>query len=403
MMNNLTQVRLEPATPLSAGRRRSARIRHKMIHGSIVIAAIALVAAVGVAIQQSLMARGISFSFDYLSRSSQFNMSEGFAIAWQGWWPVFAEVTSTSTNLQMLTAGLFNTIKVVILAIIFSTLVGVVFGVARLSTNWLIRQCAFIVVEFVRNTPLLIQVVFWYFAFFLQLAPVTDAANVETWFVFGQSGLFLPLPQISGGSTSGALALVVLAITFLLAACFSRLSSSLRWSMLTAGILAATGSYAAGFRIELALPIVGRFGATGGIQLSAEMSAILTAIIVNSTAYIAEIVRGAIEGLPKGQWEAAASVGLSRRHTIRDIILPQVFRIILPSLANRYISLTKDTSLGIAIGFPDLFNVSGTVANQSGHSLETVVIVMAVYLLLSWVISAIIGYANARVTLEGAR
>ncbi|MBB4116516.1 general L-amino acid transport system permease protein [Rhizobium sp. BK226] len=401
MMNNLTQVRLEPATPLSAGRRRSARIRHKMIHGSIVIAAIALVAAVGVAIQQSLMARGISFSFDYLSRPSQFNMSEGFATAWQGWWPVFTEVTSASTNLQMLTAGLFNTIKVAILAVIFSTLVGVVFGVARLSTNWLIRQCAFIVVEFVRNTPLLIQVVFWYFAFFLQLAPVTDAANVESWFVFGQSGLFLPLPQISGGFV--ALALVLAAIAFLLAACSSRLSSNLRWSMLAAGILAATTSYAAGFRIELALPIVGRFGATGGIQLSAEMSAILTAIIVNSTAYIAEIVRGAIEGLPKGQWEAAASVGLSRRDTIRDVILPQVFRIILPSLANRYISLTKDTSLGIAIGFPDLFNVSGTVANQSGHSLETVVIVMAVYLLLSWIISALISYANARATLEGSR
>ncbi|MGZ2433812.1 general L-amino acid transport system permease protein [Rhizobium pisi] len=401
MMNNLTQVRLEPATPLSAGRRRSARIRHKMIHGSIVIAAIALVAVVGVAIQQSLMARGISFSFDYLSRPSQFNMSEGFATAWQGWWPVFAEVTSASTNLQMLTAGLFNTIKVAILAVIFSTLVGVVFGVARLSTNWLIRQCAFIVVEFVRNTPLLIQVVFWYFAFFLQLAPVTDAANVESWFVFGQSGLFLPLPQISSGF--GGLALVVAAIAFLLAACSSRLSSTLRGSMLAAGILAATASYAAGFRIELALPIVGRFGATGGIQLSAEMSAILTAIIVNSTAYIAEIVRGAIEGLPKGQWEAAASVGLSRRDTIRDVILPQIFRIILPSLANRYISLTKDTSLGIAIGFPDLFNVSGTVANQSGHSLETVVIVMAVYLLLSWIISALISYANARATLEGPR
>ncbi|WP_051447494.1 ABC transporter permease subunit [Rhizobium leguminosarum] len=402
-MNKLTQVRLEQATPLSTGRRRSARIRHKIIHGSIVIAAIVLVAAVGVAIQQSLAGRGISFSFDYLLRPSQFNMSEGLAPAWQGWWPMFAEASSASTNLQMLAAGLFNTIKVAFLAIIFSTLVGVAFGVARLSTNWLIRQCAFIVVEFIRNTPLLIQVVFWYFAFFLQLSSVTDAANVESWFVFGQSGLFLPLPQIADGSTSGAVTLVVVAIGFFLAACSSRLSPGLRWTMRGAGILAAGTSYLAGFRIELALPIVGRFGATGGIQLSAEMSAILTAIIVNSTAYIAEIVRGAIEGLPKGQWEAAAAVGLSRRDTIRDVILPQVFRIILPSMANRYISLTKDTSLGIVIGFPDLFNVSGTVANQSGHSLETVVIVMAVYLLLSWIISALISHANGRVTLEGAR
>ncbi|UCI22995.1 ABC transporter permease subunit (plasmid) [Mesorhizobium sp. B2-1-8] len=402
-MNNLTQMRLEPVAPPSEWRRRAARIRHKVIHASVVIAALAIVALAGVAIQESLAERGISFSFGYLSRPSQFNVSEGFATAWQGWWPAFADVSSASTNLQMLTAGLFNSIKVALLAIIFSTIIGVVFGVARLSTNWLVRQLAFIVVEFVRNTPLLIQVVFWYFAVFLRLAPVTDAANVEKWFVFGQSGLFLPSPHLSEGAEPVSVVLVVLAIGLMLVACSPRLSSGRRWVLLGAGIVAAGAGFATGFGMDLALPVIGRFGATGGIQLSPEMSAILIAIIVNSSAYIAEIVRGAIEGLPKGQWEAAAAVGLSRRDTVRDVILPQVFRIILPSLANRYISLTKDTSLGIAIGFPDLFNVSGTVANQTGHSLETVLLVMAIYLLLSWVISAFVNFMNSRVVLEGAR
>ncbi|WP_244429879.1 ABC transporter permease subunit [Rhizobium leguminosarum] len=374
-----------------------------MIHASVVIAAIAIVALTGVAIQQSLAERGIAFSFGYLFRPSQFNVSEGFAAVWDGWWPALVQVTSDSTNLQMLTAGLFNTIKVALLAILFSTVIGVIFGVARLSTNWLIRQIAFAIVEFVRNTPLLIQVVFWYFAFFLRVPPVTDAANVEKWFVFGQSGLFLPLLQISDGVDSGTVVLIALAIALMILACWPRLSLGRRWVLFGAGAVAAAAGYATGFRMDLALPLVGRFGATGGLQLSPEMSAILIAIVVNSAAYIAEIVRGAIEGLPKGQWEAAAAVGLSRKDTIRDVILPQVFRIILPSLANRYISLTKDTSLGIAIGFPDLFNVSGTVANQTGHSLETVLIVMAIYLMLSWLISAFINFLNGRVILEGAR
>lgn len=402
-MHDLTQVRLESVAPPSIGRRRAARIRHRMIHASVVIAAIAIVALSGVAIQQSLAERGITFSFGYLFRPSQFNLSEGFAAVWEGWWPALVQVTSDSTNLQMLIAGSFNTIKVALLAILFSTVIGVVVGIARLSTNWLIRQIAFSIVEFVRNTPLLIQVVFWYFAFFLRLPPVTAAANVEKWFVFGQSGLFLPMPQISDGVGSGSGVLIALAIALMLFACAPRLSSGRRWVLFGAGAVAAAAGYAAGFRMDLTWPLVGRFGATGGLQLSPEMSAILIAIIVNSAAYIAEIVRGAIEGLPKGQWEAAAAVGLSRKDAIRDVILPQVFRIILPSLANRYISLTKDTSLGIAIGFPDLFNVSGTVANQSGHSLETVLIVMGIYLLFSWAISAFINFLNRRVILEGAR
>ncbi|UVK50449.1 ABC transporter permease subunit [Mesorhizobium sp. AR02] len=302
----------------------------------------------------------------------------------------------------MMAAGLFNSIKVALLAIIFSTIIGVGFGVARLSSNWLIRNLAFTIGEFIRNTPLLIQLMFWYFAVMLRISPVTAITNVHKWFVAGQSGVFLPLPQLSESVGPVSAALVAVGAILLVAACLRRFPARRRLALLSAGLCAVGASYATGFRIDLDLPVLGRFGATGGIQLTAEMSAILLAIVINSAAYIAEIVRGAIEGLPKGQWEAAAALGLSRRDTIRDVILPQVFRIILPSLGNRYISLTKDTSIGIAIGFPDLFNVSGTVANQTGRDLETVLIVMVMYLLLSWVISAFINTLNRRI-LTGAR
>ncbi|MER9134349.1 ABC transporter permease subunit [Mesorhizobium sp. M0768] len=354
-------------------------------------------------IRQSLASRGIDFSFAYLSAPSRFSLSEGMAPTWTGWLPALEDVSSASSNLKMLAAGLFNSIKVALLAIMFSTIVGVGLGVSRLSTNWLVRNLAFAMGEFVRNTPLLIQLMFWYFAVMLRISPVTDVTNVHKWFVAGQSGVFLPLPRLSEGVGPVTTALAAVAVLFFAVACLRRFPPLWRLALLIAGLCAAGASYASGFQVDLELPVLGRFGATGGLQLSAEMSAILITITINSAAYIAEIVRGAIEGLPKGQWEAAAALGLSRGSTIRDVVLPQVFRIILPSLTNRYIGLTKDTSIGIAIGFPDLFNVGGTVGNQTGRNLETVIIVMVTFLLLSWVISAFTNVVNRRMVLEGAR
>lgn len=154
--------------------------------------------------------------------------------------------------------------------------------------------------------------------------------------------------------------------------------------------------------IELDFPVASKFKASGGTSISPEMAALLLAIVFNSASYIAEIVRGSIDALPKGQWEASASLGLDRRSTVNDIILPQVFRVVLPSFGNQYISLTKNTALGIAIGYPDLFNVYGTIANQTGHSLEGIVIVMISYLILSWIISAVVGWADRRMARQGA-
>lgn len=396
-----TRPRWSPlATP--SAKRYIVSVRYKLTHGAIVATVLGLVILAGFKIHQTLASRGIDFSFTYLSTASRFNISEGLAPIWSGWAPVFESVNATSSNLAMLEAGLFNTIKVALLAIALSTVIGVCLGVFRLSTNWLVRNLAFAIGEFIRNTPILIQLMFWYFAVMLQLPSAESATSVDRWFVAEQSGVFLPLPYLSDSAGPISIAFVAFAMVLLAAACLPRFPVRRRIVLLGAGLCVVGTNYVIGLRIGLDLPVLGRFGATGGLHFTPEMSAILIAIIVNSAGYISEIVRGAIEGLPKGQWEAAAALGLSRGDTIRDVVLPQVFRIIIPSLTNRYIGLTKDTSIGIAIGFPDLFSVSGTVANQTGRDFETVIVVMVVYLLLSWIISAFTNFTNGRIALERA-
>ena len=367
-----------------------------LLQAAIVIAVAALVIWLGLAVREALARKGIQFSFGYLGNVANFSLSEGFVPARDGNWPVLELFSPTHTNLQALLAGLWNSLKVALSAIVLCTMFGTLVGIGRLSTNWLVRNLCFGLVEAIRNTPLLIQIVFWYFAVVLRFPPANAASNWFGGLLASRSGVFLPglaMSERAGSASWGLLAAAVV----LVVACVVLRGLRLRLILLAVAIAALIAAAFIGFPLGLDLPVATRFGARGGFAISPEMTALLLAIVVNSSAYVAEIVRGAIESLPKGQWEASASLGLSRSHTLRDIILPQVFRIVLPSLANRYISLTKDTSLGIAIGFPDLFNVYGTVSNQTGRNLEGVVIVMLTYLALSWIISGCVNGLNARV------
>lgn len=367
-----------------------------LLQAAIVIVVAGLVVWLGLAVREALARKGIQFSFGYLDNIANFSLSEGVVLSREGSWPVLRPFSPTDTNIQALLAGLWNSLKVALSAIVFCTMFGTLVGIGRLSTNWLVRNLCFGLVEAIRNTPLLIQIVFWYFAVVLRFPPANAASNWFGGLLASRSGVFLPGFAIS--ERAGAASWGLLAITLALAmACLALRGMRLRLILLTAAISTLIVTAVVGFPLGLDLPVATRFGARGGVSISPEMTALLIAIVVNSSAYVAEIVRGAIESLPKGQWEASASLGLSRSHTLRDIILPQVLRIVLPSLANRYISLTKDTSLGIAIGFPDLFNVYGTVSNQTGRNLEGVVIVMLTYLALSWIISACVNGLNARV------
>jgi len=371
-----------------------------LLQAAIVAVAAGLVAWLGFAVREALARKGIQFSFDYLGKVANFSLSEGLVPSHDGNWPVLEPFSPSHNNLQALLAGLWNTLKVAVSAIALCTVFGTLVGVGRLSTNWLVRNLCFGLVEGVRNTPLLIQIVFWYFAVVLHFPPANAASNWLGGLLVSRAGVFLPGLAISESAGLATWALLAVALASAAASLLLR-GTRLRLSLLAIAACALIATAAIGFPLDFDLPIATRFGARGGFAVSPEMTALLLAIVVNSSAYVAEIVRGAIESLPKGQWEASASLGLSRAHTLRDIVLPQVFRIVLPSLANRYISLTKDTSLGIAIGFPDLFNVYGTVSNQTGRNLEGVVIVMLTYLALSWIISACMNAINARVNGPG--
>ncbi|MGV1768254.1 ABC transporter permease subunit [Rhizobium rhizogenes] len=378
-----------------------ARVIRRNIVQILIMAAVALVlCGIGYALRQNLAARGIAFSFDYLGVSAGFEMSEGLTLQFS--YPVgIVTFSSEMTNAQALVAGLFNTLKVAILAIIGSTILGVLLGVGRLSTNWVIRQLCFYVVEFLRNTPLLIQLTFWYVAVVLKFPPLVDAIHWGD-IVLAQQGIWIPSIVASPNATPTTIISLSVAILCLLYALGTK-KTGVRYSCLMGAALLLGWTLFSGFPLALDTPTVGKFRATGGFQLTPEFAAVLIAIAVNTSAYLGEIVRGAIESLPKGQWEAAASLGFSRKYTLRDVILPQVFRVVLPSFGNQYISLAKNTSLGIAVGFPDLFNTYGTIANQTGRSMEGVIIVMIVYLLLSWSISALVNIANRSLSIPGAR
>lgn len=378
-----------------------ARLRRAAVQAAIVSVVAAILITFGVAVSNGLAKHGIGFSFGYLSAFAGIEISEGKTIVVNGGWPTLASFASTDTNAQALVVGFTNTLKVATFSIFLSTIFGTILGVGRLSTNWIIRQGSFGIVEFIRNTPLLIQLVFWYFGVVLQFPPAAHAASLFGGIIASQQGVYVPALVASEAASTLSVAALVLGLLALAACGLAGMPGKVRWVALGAALVSLAASVALGFPLALDYPVASRFETSGGVGMTPEMSALLLAIVVNSAAYIAEIVRGTIESLPKGQWEASAALGMSRSQTLWETILPQVFRIVLPSFGNQYISLTKNTALGIAIGYPDLFNVNGTVSNQTGRNLEGIVIVMTAYLFLSWTISACVNLANVRLNKEG--
>nr|WP_278116449.1 ABC transporter permease subunit [Mesorhizobium sp. WSM4875]WIE94809.1 ABC transporter permease subunit [Mesorhizobium sp. WSM4875] len=378
--------------------RRRIRLKHQAIQALIVAVAVVAVALFGIAIKDGLARHGIKFSFSFLWNAAGFDISEGKTLVFENsYWPRVTDFTADRSIAQAFATGIFNTIKIAILAIVLSTVLGTLLGVGRLSTNWVVRNLCFWTVEFVRNTPLLIQLVFWYFAVVLHFPPIAAAVKFYG-VVVSQQGLYLPWLTWQGGDSTFSFLLAIALVATVMGTAFRKIRRiSAAAALVLLVLLFWTGTLAPDF------PVTSKFRATGGTSISPEMAALLLAIVVNSASYIAEIVRGAIDALPKGQWEAAASLGLNRRNTINDIILPQVLRIVLPSFGNQYISLTKNTALGIAIGYPELFNIYGTIANQTGHSLDGIIIVMVSYLILSWIISALVSWADTRLAKGAAR
>ena len=302
-----------------------------------------------------------------------------------------------------------NAMLVALVGILLATVLGLFLGVARLSPNWLVRKIAQVYVEIFRNTPLLVQVVFWYVAVILTIPRIESSLSIFGFAFVSNRGA--AIPAIRGGEDSVVWGVVVVA-GLLGAAGMWRWRThvnevsgrpSYRWpvALATLVVVSTTGYLLLGDAFHVELPEVGERGYAGGIQMSPEFAGILVALVVYTAAFIGEIVRGSILAVSRGQKEAAQALGLSSGQQLRLVVLPQAMRIAIPPINNQYLNLWKNTSLAFAIGFPEVINISTTMVNQGGHELETFSLVVATYLVTSLLISLVMNVVNRAVALRG--
>jgi len=312
-----------------------------------------------------------------------------------------------------------NTISISFLAIVFSTILGLIIALCRLSSNWIINKLAILYIEIIRNIPLLLLLLIWYRAFFLRLPGIKTAIMMGQ--RTGESGETLLSFSLSNRGISMtwfkpnehfrpwffclifAFAVAVALLLFLKRR--ERLTAKEQHTILYPA-LAALGLAVLSYFIlpDAALtkeiPVMGKFNISGGLHVTAEWFSLFSGLILYTSAFIAEIFRAGIQGIPKGQIEAARSLGLSHMKTIRLVIIPQAKVVVIPPLTSQFLGVAKNTSLGVAIGFPDLFAITGTIINQTGRALEMIVLVMGIYLGLSLLTSLVMNIYNKRVQIK---
>jgi general L-amino acid transport system permease protein len=315
--------------------------------------------------------------------------------------------SSTSTFGRAFWVGLLNTLVVAAIGIVCATVLGFAIGIARLSRNWLLAHLAGGYVELIRNVPLLLQLLFWYNSVLRALPLVRGSVALPGGGLLNNRGLFLPRPEIAAG-----FGYVLTAVAFGIAASIAlrlwahrrqdRTGEPMRivWAAFGLIVVMPTVIFViAGAPLSFSFPTMGRFNVTGGVEILPEFAALLLALSVYTAAFIAEAVRAGVLAVPHGQTEAAQALGLRSGTTLRFVIVPQAMRVIIPPLTSQYLNLIKNSSLAVAIGYPDLVQVfAGSVLNLTGQAVEVVAITMAVYLFISLVTSLLMnlyGYALA--------
>jgi general L-amino acid transport system permease protein len=429
-------------------------------------------------VREGLRANGRTFSWNFLRQTAGFAIAEG---------PTFLP---SDTYARAFFTGAVNTLRVAVVGIVLATILGLLIGIARLSTNWLLRTLAGVYIEIIRNTPALVQLFFWYFAVILTLPDIRDAATVGDLAIISNRGVELTWPLITeaGWGLSwwlwGALVAAILAgygqqqwrlrqgklgggfgtglLTFLLVALIgfgvtwvtAQLPEQITYELrrgdrgtlyvdvngngqfdngidrpmrhVPVTLLTEDGTELATTRTDnnggfvffelgeergtsltwrepapvvISQPELQGFNIRGGLSISPEYAGILLGLVLYTAAFIAEIVRAGINAVNNGQWEASRALGLSTGETLRMIVLPQALRVAIPPLTSQYLNLTKNSSLALAVGYPDLFSISQTILNQSGAELQVFLMLMATYLSFSLITSAFTNWYNRRVAL----
>ncbi len=342
--------------------------------------------------------RGIRSGFDFLHSTAGFDITES---------PI--PFSPQSTHWDVFKVGLLNTLIVSFAGIILSSLLGLIIGVARLSPNWLINRLAAGYIETFRNIPVLLQILFWYNVVLATLPAARNSINLFDSVFINNRGVFLPRPIFGDGAwmIGAALIVALLGGWWIHRWALKRHEETgqtfpaFRVSLALLILLPTLAYFAAGQPVTFEYPVLKGFNFDGGKVYTPEFLALLFALSIYTATFIAEAIRSGIEAVPKGQKEAATSLGLTPTQSLRFVILPQAIRIAIPSIINQYLNLTKNSSLAAAIGYPELVTIfAGTSLNQTGQALEIIGITMLTYLIISLVVSLVLNWFNAKMKIK---
>ncbi|MEC8945540.1 MAG: ABC transporter permease subunit [Chloroflexota bacterium] len=325
--------------------------------------------------------RGFSLGFDFIHQEAGFPISESVV-----------DYKESDSFLHAFYVGILNTIRVAFIGIFFATILGTLLGIARVSTNWALKNLSLVYVEIFRNIPLLVQLFFWYFIIFQSFPKVQDAISLPGEIYLSNRGIFLPNLVFSTESAitlfaCGCLIILMIfslyKITALPETYFARIKRILVYMASAITIVILVYVLTTQLQVSIDTPELGKFNFEGGLRITPEFAALLLGLTIYTASFIAEIVRAGIQSVPKGQYESAYALGLSKTETLKLIILPQALKVIIPPMINQYLNLSKNSSLAIAIGYPDAFFVGRTMINQAGRAVPIFGMVMLCYGLIS--------------------
>ncbi|MBU0969488.1 MAG: amino acid ABC transporter permease [Proteobacteria bacterium] len=341
----------------------------------------------------NLEKQSISSGFGFLKKEAAFEIGES---------PI--KYSAADSYGRALLVGALNTLKVSFVGIVLSLIIGVFIGVAKLSSNWLVRKLATAYIEIMQNIPILLQLFFWYALFYETFPSPRSALNPFAGLFICNRGVALGVPAAHPAHTYMGLALVLgLILAFGIKAWAKKRKFEtgrdfpVFWSFMTLSLgLPVITWIVSGAPTQMDLPSLQGFNFKGGIMLSPEFIALLLGLVIYTSAFVAEAVRAGIQAVSKGQTEAAMSIGLKSSHILNLVILPQALRVIIPPLTSQMLNLTKNSSLAVAIGFPDFVSVANTTINQTGQSIEGVALIMGCYLIFSISTSLFMNWYNKK-------
>jgi general L-amino acid transport system permease protein len=344
----------------------------------------------------NLERQSIATGFGFMGREASFEIGEKL-IAY----------SAADTYGRALMVGALNTLLVAFVGIVLTVILGTLIGVARLSSNWLLSKLAAIYIELLQNIPILLQLFFWYVLFYEMLPSPRQAINWFDGIFLCNRGLIFPVPSAHPAFVYMAVALLIAVVVIFFVRRWAkqrqeqtgRLFPTIRIGVGLIMGIPLLAWWLGGAPTQMSVPVLKGFNFVGGVNVSPEFAALLLGLVLYTAAFVAEVVRAGIQSVSKGQTEAAMAIGLGPGQVLQLVILPQAMRVIIPPLTSQMLNLTKNSSLAVAIGYPDFVSVAGTTINQTGQAIEGVMLIMAVYLIFSLSTSAFMNWYNKKMAL----